>query len=131
MTTHTNARPMPAVDPPRAEQWTIDAHRDANGHFTIRIYDGTITGDTVSQPIATVYRHGNAIAIEQAPALLYQRDALAKALEAAVKCMEAVSVNIPVHLRSEGISQAKHVAFMASHLAQHAKIARAALPLIV
>ena len=88
MTTHTNARPMPAVDPPRAERWKIDARRDENGHFTIRIYDGTITGDMVSQPIATVYRHGNAIAIEQAPALLRQRDALAEAVRSALIASE-------------------------------------------
>ena len=92
MTTHTNARPMPAVDPPRAEQWTIDAHRDANGHFTIRIYDGTITGDTVSQPIATVYRKGNAIAIEQVPDLLRQRDALLRQRDALAKAVRSALI---------------------------------------
>ena len=92
MTTHTNARPMPAVDPPRAERWKIDARRDENGHFTIRIYDNTITGDMVSQPIATVYRHGNAIAIEQAPALLRQCDALLRQRDALAEAVRSALI---------------------------------------
>jgi len=53
--------------------------------------------------------------------------ALLAALEAAVKRMEAVAESIPVHRRAKGVSQATHVAHMAGHLAQHAKIARAAI----
>jgi hypothetical protein len=53
--------------------------------------------------------------------------ALLAALEAAVERMEAVAEGIPVHNRHSGVSQATHVAHMAGHLAQHAKIARAAI----
>lgn len=53
--------------------------------------------------------------------------ALLAAFEAAVERMEAVANGIPVHNRAAGISQATHVAHMANHLAQHAKIARAAI----
>lgn len=52
---------------------------------------------------------------------------LLKAFRAAVERMEAVAERIPVHNRAKGISQATHVAHMAGHLAQHAKIARAAI----
>jgi hypothetical protein len=62
----------------------------------------------------------NARLIASAPALL-------AALEAAVERMEAVAEGIPVHNRHSGVSQATHVAHMAGHLAQHAKIARAAI----
>lgn len=49
------------------------------------------------------------------------------AMAAAIERMEAVAQGIPVHNRAVGVSQATHVAHMAGHLAQHAKIARAAL----
>ena len=52
---------------------------------------------------------------------------LLAALEAITERAEDVSVKIPVENRSEGVSQAAHVRHMASHLAQHAKIARAAI----
>ena len=49
------------------------------------------------------------------------------AFQAAVKRMEAVATGILVEKRHKGVSQRTHVAHMASHLAQHAKIARAAI----
>lgn len=52
---------------------------------------------------------------------------IVEAFNAAINRMEAVADGIPVHKRARGVSQATHVAHMASHLAQHAKIARAAL----
>lgn len=52
---------------------------------------------------------------------------LVDALKAAVNRMEAVASGIPVENRSPKVSQRAHVAHMAGHLAQHAKIARAAL----
>lgn len=52
---------------------------------------------------------------------------LLAALEAITERAEDVSQKIPVENRSEGVSQASHVRHMASHLAQHAKIARAAI----
>lgn len=52
---------------------------------------------------------------------------LLAALEAITERAEDVSEKIPVENRSEGVSQAAHVRHMASHLAQHAKIARAAI----
>lgn len=52
---------------------------------------------------------------------------MAEALRNAVERMEAVAEGIHVEKRSKGISQAKHVRHMAGHLAQHAKLARAAL----
>jgi hypothetical protein len=56
-----------------------------------------------------------------------EKAALLKAFKAAVERMEAVSEGIPVEKRSAGVSQATHVRHMAGHLAQHAKIARAAI----
>lgn len=52
---------------------------------------------------------------------------LEAALEAAIERMESVADRIPVVNRANGVSQATHVMHMAGHLAQHAKIARAAL----
>lgn len=52
---------------------------------------------------------------------------LVAAFEAAVERMETVSQRIGVENRHKGISQRAHVAHMAGHLEQHAKIARAAL----
>lgn len=52
---------------------------------------------------------------------------LVAALEAAIERMEAVSESLPVHKRHKGVSKAAHVAHLAGHLFQHAKIARAAL----
>jgi hypothetical protein len=49
------------------------------------------------------------------------------ALMAAVERMEAVADGILVEKRQRGVSPAAHVRHMAGHLAQHAKIARAAL----
>jgi hypothetical protein len=57
---------------------------------------------------------------EAAPKLL-------KAFEAAVERMEAVAAGIPIQNRHKRVSPATHVSHMASHLAQHAKIARAAI----
>lgn len=57
-------------------------------------------------------------------------DALVAALEAAIERMESVADSIPVSNRAKGVSQATHVLHMAGHLAQHAKIARAALELV-
>ncbi len=54
-------------------------------------------------------------------------DDLLKALKAATELMEAVATGIPVENRHKGISQAKHVRHMAGHLAEHAKLARAAI----
>ena len=67
---------------------------------------------------ATIIKHDRVEAINA--------DLLA-ALEAAVERMEAVANGIPVHNRAEGVSQRAHVEHMAGHLAQHAKIARAAI----
>jgi hypothetical protein len=50
-----------------------------------------------------------------------------KAFEAAVERMEAVADGILIEKRSRGVSPATHVRHMAGHLAQHAKIARAAI----
>ena len=50
------------------------------------------------------------------------RTDLLAALQAAVERMEAVASRIPVHNRTSGVSQATHVAHMAGHLAQHAKV---------
>ncbi len=47
-------------------RWQVDEALDANGHSTIRPYDGTPTGDIDSQPIATVYKREDAFAIVQA-----------------------------------------------------------------
>lgn len=66
-------------------------------------------------------------ALAAAPDLLRERDDLRAALEAAVERMEAVAEGIPVHKRHKGVSPATHVAHMAGHLAEHAKIARKAL----
>lgn len=63
---------------------------------------------------------GNGLLLAAAPDLL-------AALEAAAERMESVAANIPVQNRAKGVSQATHVAHMAAHLAQHAKIARAAI----
>lgn len=52
---------------------------------------------------------------------------LLAALKAITERAEDVSQKIPVENRSEGVSQAAHVRHMASHLAQHAKIAREAI----
>ena len=52
---------------------------------------------------------------------------LLKAMEAAVERMEAVAEGILIEKRHKGVSPETHVSHMASHLAQHAKIARAAL----
>ena len=54
-------------------------------------------------------------------------DALVAALKAAIEDMELVADSLPVEKRHEGVSQATHVNHIAGHLAQHAKIARAAL----
>lgn len=37
------------------QPWVVDECPDANGHFTIRIADGSPNGDIEQQPIATVY----------------------------------------------------------------------------
>lgn len=55
------------------------------------------------------------------------RDELLEALKNITERAEAVSEGITVDKRNPGVSQATHVAHMASHLAQHAKKARAAI----
>jgi len=40
---------------PEFQKWVVDECEDANGHHTIRIADGTPNGNTVEQPIATVF----------------------------------------------------------------------------
>jgi len=52
---------------------------------------------------------------------------LLAALVAAAERMEAVAEGIPIHKRHHRVSAATHVAHMAGHLAQHAKLARAAI----
>jgi hypothetical protein len=52
---------------------------------------------------------------------------LLRAMEAAVERMEAVAEGILIEKRHKGVSPETHVRHMAGHLAQHAKIARAAL----
>ena len=42
------------------ENWVVDACPDANGFWTIRIADGTPSGNTSLQPIATVFSYQNA-----------------------------------------------------------------------
>jgi hypothetical protein len=64
---------------------------------------------------------------EEHNAVVNSHDALLEALKAAIERMEAVAEGIPVENRAEGVSQATHVRHMAGHLAQHAKIARAAI----
>ena len=56
-----------------------------------------------------------------------QNTELLEALKAITERAEAVSEGITVEKRNPGVSQATHVAHMASHLAQHAKHARAAI----
>lgn len=50
--------------------WVVDKRRDANGFWTIRIDDGSFSGDTSVEPIATVYHKQNANMIASAKALL-------------------------------------------------------------
>jgi hypothetical protein len=40
--------------------WIVDICPDANGHWIIRIDDGSDNGDTSIEPIATVYELENA-----------------------------------------------------------------------
>ena len=68
-----------------------------------------------------------AVSCADVRALLEERDALLSALKAITERAEAVSEGIHVEKRSNGVSQARHVGHMAGHLAQHAKIARAAI----
>lgn len=51
-------------------KWQADDCADANGHITIREWDGSPNGDTGKQPIATVYDAGSALKIAAAPDLL-------------------------------------------------------------
>ena len=50
--------------------WVIDPYQDANGHWTIRPADGTPTGNTAVQPIATVYDLDIAMMIASLPKLM-------------------------------------------------------------
>jgi len=52
---------------------------------------------------------------------------LLAAFKAAVDRMEAVAAGIPIDRRHKRVSPATHVRHMAGHLAEHAKIARAAI----
>ena len=63
---------------------------------------------------------GNRALIAAAPEML-------AALTAAVERMEAVAEGIIIEKRHKGVSPALHVRHMAGHLAQHAKLARAAI----
>ena len=45
------------------KRWTVDPATDANGHWTIRIDDGSDHGDTEQQPIATVFVREDAVLI--------------------------------------------------------------------
>ena len=60
-------------------------------------------------------------------ALRAENAELREALEAITERAEDVSDRIVVEKRNPGVSQASHVSHMASHLAQHAKKARAIL----
>ena len=60
-------------------------------------------------------------------ALRAENAELREALEAITERAEDVSDRIVVEKRNPGVSQASHVRHMASHLAQHAKKARAIL----
>ena len=62
----------------------------------------------------------NATLIAAAPELL-------EALKHAVECMESVADGIIIEKRYKGVSPATHVRHMAGHLAQHAKIVKAAI----
>lgn len=68
-----------------------------------------------------------AVSCADVRALLDERAELLAALKAITERAEAVSDGIHVEKRNEGVSQAQHVRHMANHLAQHAKIARAAI----
>jgi hypothetical protein len=65
--------------------------------------------------------------IEADAKLIAASPQLLAALKAAVSRMEYVAENILIEKRHKGVSPATHVRHMASHLAQHAKIARAAI----
>jgi len=56
--------------PTRRQRWQADECPDANGFTTIRRWDGSPTGDTDRQPIATVYEATNVPVIEAAHDLL-------------------------------------------------------------
>ena len=43
------------VNSHRGGVWTVDECPDANGHWTIRLADGSPNGNTEAEPIATVF----------------------------------------------------------------------------
>jgi hypothetical protein len=47
--------------------WIVDPAPDALDFFTIRMADGTPSGDTSEEPIATVYHWENATTMAAAP----------------------------------------------------------------
>lgn len=122
MTTNTTPGAEPVPHGVTPTPWRILFEHDT--HKVRRDARGRILGP-VSLPFED-YQHA-CDCVNQHTRLLADREKLRKALEAAVDRMEAVSRGIPVENRAEGVSQATHVRHMAGHLAQHAKIARAAL----
>ena len=103
---------------------TFTVRRDANGHACAIERDG----QTILHLAAGSERNEeNAGAVVAALNRAETQPAMLEAFDAAVGRMEAVAEGIPVENRSRGISQATHVRHMAGHLAQHAKIARAAI----
>ena len=84
MTTHTNARPMPAVDPQPLGEWYHQPGRSP--HF-----QGQIADEKTGATIAIAYNDESGVngeLIARAPALLRQRDALAEAVRSALIASE-------------------------------------------
>jgi len=49
-----------AAGPGNYPKYQIDDCRDANGYFTIRLFDGSDNGDTSEQPIGTIFEEEHA-----------------------------------------------------------------------
>ncbi len=89
-------------------------------------------GENGSSNIPATY--ANALLINAAPATAAERDRLKainadllEALRNLAERAEDVSENIDPRKRYEGVTILQHVCHMAAHLAEHAKIARAAI----
>lgn len=54
---------MTRAQAPASGAWTVDECPDAQGHWTIRVADGSANGDTDAEPIATVYAEASAARI--------------------------------------------------------------------
>ncbi len=93
------------------------------GHCGLSWDDGKVTSMTPAPGARCPFEEFHVYADEPATV----ETELLAALEAATERMEAVAAGIPVHKRHKGVSPATHVAHMAGHLEQHAKIARAAI----